>query len=253
VKVINYPMFCLTSDVDWASDYAISDFVSLVVNYGIKPTLFATNKSSILEEFRTSGTIDVGIHPNFLTDSTHGDDYLSVIERVFKDFPYARTFRSHCYFDNSFVTREMVNRGVKYDSNICLYLQASIVPLWHQSGIIRFPVFWEDASHSDNTNGDWNLHRYLEYFLSPGLKILSFHPFFIAANIPNKRYYVDVKGHISTISADTIDHIRYKGEGVRTFFIELMKILSSRGERFYTLNELYEMLQVDAFQVRRIQ
>lgn len=247
MKGINSPFFCLTGDIDWASEYSIGDFVSLVSSYGVRPTLFATHKSALLEEFRASGAIEVGIHPNFLPGSSHGSDYLSVIESMLKDFPYAQTFRSHCFVDGTLITQEMVKRGVRYDSNLCLYLQPHLVPLRHASGIVRFPVFWEDDVHWLKTNGDWDLEKYLPSFLSPGIKVLNFHPFFVATDIPNQDYYLEIKKHITTLTADTVDSVRYKGEGTRTFLIKVLETLTAHGERFYTLAELYGMLTSDEF------
>ena len=43
--------------------------------------------------------------------------------------------------------RGLAARGVKYDSNVCLYLQPDLAPLHHWTGIVRFPVFWEDDIH----------------------------------------------------------------------------------------------------------
>lgn len=157
--MINSPMFCLTSDIDWSSDYCIEDFVNLVASYGIKTTLFATHSSPIIEKFLAANKVEVGIHPNFLPGSSHGKDYLSVIENMFVMYPNVKTFRSHCYFDNSHILEEMVKRGVRYDSNICLFLQPNVVPLNMAVGLTRLPVFWEDDVHLLRTHRDWNLEN----------------------------------------------------------------------------------------------
>lgn len=246
LKTLDAPVFSLTADVDWASDYAIRDFLTLVSGYGIKPTVFATHPSVALTEFFSKGAIDLGIHPNFLPGSSHGNDVSSVIARMCADFPEARTFRSHCFFDHTHVTREMFQRGYRYDSNLCLYLQPYLVPLFHQSGLVRFPVFWEDDVHWLRTDGEWTLDRYWTEFMSPGLKILNFHPFFVTANVPNQDYYVKIKSHITTLGADTIDTIRYAKAGVRPFLIQLLDRLVGRGERFYSLEDLYQMQAFNA-------
>lgn len=242
MSALDSPVFCLTADVDWASDYAIRDFLTLVSGYGIKATVFATHPSPALTEFHRKGAIDLGIHPNFLPGSSHGHDVPSVIAQMCEDFPQARTFRSHCFFDHTHITREMFRRGYRYDSNLCLYLQPDLVPLHHQSGLVRFPVFWEDDVHWLRTDGEWGLDKYWADFVSPGLKILNFHPFFVTANIPNQDYYTKIKPHITTLGEETIDKIRCQEKGVRSFLIQLLDRLTSRGERFYTLDELYQML-----------
>jgi len=49
--MINAPIFSHTSDIDWASDYCIGDFLELLSNFGIKPTIFATRKSRLFDNF----------------------------------------------------------------------------------------------------------------------------------------------------------------------------------------------------------
>ena len=233
------PNFCLTSDTDWASDYAINDFIELVSSYGIKPTIFATHKSTALIDCLKRGAVEVGIHPNFLPASTQGSDVQSIIRNVTDAFPNAKSFRCHKFFNNTEIEQEMVKNKFAYDSNLCLYFQQDIVPIRRVSGLIGFPVFWEDDVHWMN-NGKWELGAYSDLFLSQGLKILNFHPFFVCANIPDKEYYERVKPHIATVSESTIHQIYYKGKGVKTFLIELLDFLKSRAELFCTLDELYK-------------
>ncbi len=239
---LSFPVFCLTSDVDWASDDAVREFLALTSRYGIVPTIFATHPSQLLQDAQNGRTIDLGVHPNFLPGSSHGDDALSVIDHMCRLFPDATAFRAHAYFDNSVIATEMVRRGFTHDSNLGLYLQHNLVPLSHWSGLVRFPVFWEDDVHWMHTGGDWDVDRYLDDFLSPGLKIINVHPFSVAANIPNGDAYQSLKHRIATANADEIAAIRGEGAGVGTFLQQLLDALSARGERFYTLAELYHEL-----------
>ncbi len=250
--MLNQPLYCITSDIDWASEYCIENFLELTDSFGIKPTLFTTHHSPAVEQYNAANPDCVGVHPNFLNGSTHGSDYLSVIDHVFKLCPNAKSFRSHCFFDNSMIHTEMFKRGIKYDSNLCLYLQPHLIPLQlSTASIIRFPVFWEDDDHWHNTGGDWEFKHYREAFLSPGLKIINVHPFFITANIPNEQHYEKIKQYIPGLSCKDINKVQWQGLGARTFFIELIEFLMSRQERFYTLHELYEMLPIESFLVSK--
>lgn len=238
---IHAPMFCVTSDADWASDYCLRHFLDLLQAHDVRATVFATHKSPVLDEFEAAGAGEVGIHPNFRVNSSHGRDIGAVIEHMFHEFPSAKTFRSHAFADSSEIAQGMAQRGIRYDSNLCLYLQPNLIPLRHWSGIIRFPVFWEDDAHWLNSPDDWDLEKYVDSFFSPGLKIFNFHPFSVAANIPNQDYYLEIKRHIPTLSSENIEQVRYKGKGTLTFLTELLAILKSRCERTYTLAELYGM------------
>lgn len=248
--MINQPIFCITSDIDWASDYCIEDFLNLTRSFGITPTLFATHDSQVIRTFIQSNPDHLGVHPNFRNNSTHGADYMSVIDHVFQLYPNARTFRSHIFFDSSDILSEMSRRDIKYDSNLCLHLQPNIVPLqMNIPNMTRFPVFWEDDWHWRQTGGDWKLRHYLDAFTSPGLKIINVHPFILSANIPSEDYYLEVKEHTTTVSHEDIDTIRYDGAGGRTFFIDLIEFVRSQNMRFYTLHELYHMFPVKSFLV----
>lgn len=229
---------CLTADLDWTSEYAIQSFLDLTREFGITPTVFATHRSAALERAHAAGAADIGLHPNFLPGSTHGDDVASVVEHVCALYPDARSYRSHVFRDDTLISDAMLRRGMTHDSNLCLFLQPNLTPLWHHAGTTRFPVFWEDDVHYRN-GGDWNLDRWLPHFLSPGLKVLNVHPFMFTANVPDAAFYASVKRHIPTLAAGDLETVRHKGDGVQTFVRALLAALKEKGRRFSTLAELY--------------
>lgn len=233
---INAPLFCLTSDVDWASDYCIAELLRYAASLHITPTVFATHATPALKD-----GAQIGIHPNFLPGSSHGNDTNGVIDHLLQAYPEAKTFRSHHFVDSAGISHEIHRRGILYDSNLSLHLQEGLVPLRTGSGLIRFPVFWEDDAHWNVENSDWNVAHYLERFTTHGLKILNVHPFFFTANIPNQEYYQKIKSHVKTLSPDTIRDVRYDGPGVRTFVEALLKELRHRGFQFHTLQQLFDM------------
>jgi hypothetical protein len=234
-------LFCLTSDVDWASEFCIEELLGFVTGLGVHPTIFVTHASEVVSGFRADGRVDVAIHPNFLPGSSHGADEESVIDSMFELVPDAETFRSHCFVDSTRIVRRMLERGIRYDSNLCLYLQPELVPLHHGTGIMRFPVFWEDDCHWDLTGGDWDIDRWLDRFLTPGLKILNVHPFAFAANIASEEHYRGAKRLITGLSARSAAEVRHAGPGTRTFVTSLLRALLDAGARFHSLKELYAM------------
>ena len=241
MMTINSPLFCFTSDVDWASDYCINDLSALLSGFAIKPTFFVTHDTAALTNLQADGKADLGLHPNFGPGSSHGESIGDVAESVFRLVPSAESYRSHRFTDSTPIAMEMARRGIQYDSNLCLHKQPGIVPLQHASGVLRYPVFFEDDVNWLRAPGDWSLD--VEEFLTPGLKVLNFHPFFVAANIPSLEYYESVKPYIQTLDEDTIGRIRHPGEGTRTFLFRLLEALNARRERFYSLKELHHMLR----------
>jgi len=231
------PEFCLTADLDWASEFAIQRFLDLAAEFRITPTLFATHRSAALDRAVAAGAAEAGVHPNFLPGSTHGHDVESVVDHVCALYPGSRAFRSHAFRDDTHVTDAMVRRGYTHDSNLCLWLQRDLVPLRHHSGLTRFPVFWEDDVHYRTTD-DWSLERWLPDFLMPGLKVLNVHPFILAANVPSTAHYASIKRHIPTLGPANLDEVRFGGEGAETFLRGLLQALTQRQLRFSTLSGL---------------
>lgn len=241
------PFYCITSDIDWVNDYCITDFVDLCNQYGVSPTIFATHESEALKKMVDNKQVDLGIHPNFFPNSTQGSIPTEIIENLLEIYPSSRSFRSHSFFENTPIIRNLVSHGLKYDSNLCLYFQPNIVPLNTGAGTIRFPVFWEDDIHWSQPDFEWSFTRYLEHFKTPGLKILNFHPIHVILNTPHNEFYQDRKGQIDDISENNINQLRFAGKGTRTFFIEFLEYLSSIGEKCHTLANLYQMFPIKDF------
>ena len=241
MRTINSPLFCFTSDIDWASDYCIRDLSALLSDFQVTPTLFVTHASAALTELHAQGKADLGVHPNFGPGSSHGESVPDVVDSVLRLVPSAESYRSHRFADSTPIALEMAKRGLTYDSNLCLHKQPGIEPLRHASGMLRYPVFFEDDVNWLRAPGDWTLD--VDEFLSPGLKILNFHPFFVAANIPSLEYYESIRPHIQTLDEASIARVRYSGEGTRTFLLRLLEALAGRRERFYTLQSLHRMLR----------
>lgn len=239
--IIDQPLFVLTSDIDWASDPCIAELTGFAKSLGIRPTLFATHKSAAVDEMGTSGAAEIGVHPNFLPNSSHGSDVASVIDHVMNLVPGARSFRSHNFLDSTPITTTMKSRGIRFDSNLCLFLQEDIVPLRHSSGLMRLPVFWEDDIHFCWEGTDWNLDAYYRHFLKPGLKVINVHPIHFAMNTPSLDFYRGLSVPPGDVSADDIERLRHRGQGSRTFVTELLTRLRGEGFEFRTIAETCAM------------
>jgi acetyltransferase-like isoleucine patch superfamily enzyme len=218
------PIFCITSDIDWARSSHTKYLIDFFERFGITPTLFATHNCPVVNAFLESHPNDVGIHPNFRVNSTHGKDMVSVIDHMFGLYPNVKVFRSHAFYDSADIWQEMVKRGIRYDSNICLYLQRDIVPLkLSVPGLIRFPVFWEDDDHWANAT-DWNFYHFKDQFMTPGLKIINVHPSWLWLSF----------------SCPSSEHIHHMKE-LKTFLENMIRFVQSQGFIFHTLNEIYDM------------
>ena len=173
------------------------------------------------------------MHPNFLPNSTHGNTLDEIISHIISIWPYARGFRSHSYFDCTFITNKFFTNGHKYDSNICLHLQEKLVPLIHNSGLIRFPVFFEDDVYIQK-EGDFNLRLLKSIIETPGLKIFDFHPIHLSLNTPSISYYE--KSKIEGLA-------KYQGEGITSFLLYLLDlIIENHFTNTFYLGDIYDLM-----------
>jgi hypothetical protein len=232
------PVFVFTTDIDWASEHCIQTLLTAMQERGVVPTAFATHASPVLAAANAAGNVNVGLHPNFLPGSTHGETHEEVLDHVFTLFPEARYFRAHAMVDDSHISMAMKARDILYDSNLCLYLQAGLVPLHHWTGIPRFPMFWADDIHW-RRGGGFHLQPYEDLFFSPGLKIIGVHPFMFTLNLSDHETYTRLKPKISTLTNDEAEKLCSPGPGAQTFLLELIDAVHEKGFAFQTLDEVY--------------
>lgn len=233
------PVFVFTTDIDWASEHCIRTLLDAMAERGVTPTAFATHRSEALDAAARNGDVGIGLHPNFLPGSSHGETREQVIDHIFDLFPDARCFRSHAMVDDTHISIAMKERDILYDSNLCLYLQPGLVPLHHWTGIPRFPMFWADDIHW-RRGGEFRLAPYEDLFFSPGLKIIGVHPFMYTLNLSDHETYTRMKPKYRTLDAAEAETLRSPGPGSQTFLLELIDTVHARGFRFTTLDDLYE-------------
>ena len=231
------PVFVLTFDLEWAPEAAVAFLLNRVAAAGIVPHVFVTHASAVLARAAAEGRAELGIHPNFLPNSTHGTGIDPVIDSVLAVAPEARSWRSHSFVDSTPLSLRMVERGILYDSNLCLFLQPNLFPLEHHSGLLRFPVFWEDDSHW-RREPDWEFSRFEARFFDPGLKVINIHPLNFALNVPSQQFYDRIRG-IQPGEQEDMCAYAYPGKGTATFVADLVAAVDRRGHRFTTLETLY--------------
>jgi len=156
------PVFCFTIDIDFASEYVLDALFNDLPLSELKLTIFVTHHSEVVEEKYRLKTLDRGIHPNFLSGSSHGNGFNEIIDHCISLAPEAESYRSHRLFEVTDTAHNLFeNKGFKYASNATSILNDRLKPLLHESGIINFPIFFEDGTHLYNE-------------LDKGLKFINF-------------------------------------------------------------------------------
>jgi hypothetical protein len=231
---------CFTTDIEWAPDWAIRETFAITDRFKVPLTPFVTHRSEYLDSrLRTpEERFDVGVHPNFLQPSTHGKTMDEIIDHVMALWPEARSYRSHCFYDHTRMSRAFAERGFLYDSNLCLFLQPFLTPFRSGTPILRLPVFWEDDYHTAHALG-WTIDSIRDSLEMPGLKIINVHPLMVALNCPSDTHY-ERNRSMYDWHEDGWQRYRHDGRGVATFLEELLAYVQDQSLRVVRLNELYQ-------------
>ncbi len=238
------PVFCLSSDVDWASEDVMESYFQKMLSYKQRATLFLTHQSDRIDKVFSKNLIDRGIHPNFMEKSSHGNSFKEVAETCVKYAPESYGFRSHRAFDVTDITHMLYNDyGYRYVSNQITILQPMIRPILHESGLVNYPVFFEDGTHLYNQL-DLSIEPYKRLFVSPGLKILSFHPMNYVFNSPSYHYMRSIKDSLTreqfnNIDKQTISRLQNRNRGIRDFIDDLVEFITIKGFTWLSMNEMY--------------
>jgi len=68
------PIICFTIDLDWAKEPLIEKTLAIFKEYDIPVTPFITHHSKVIEAHYKDKPIQEGMHPNFWSDSTQGNN-----------------------------------------------------------------------------------------------------------------------------------------------------------------------------------
>jgi len=248
------PVFCFTSDIDWASEEIIQYSHNVVSGDDLKLTYFNTNASPFLNRLSANKKIKMLIHPNFLPDSSHGNSFTAVIDYCKKLVPDADGFRCHRYFEVNDIMDEFAKRNFKFVSNHCTQCETHIKPLWHRSGLLSLPVFLEDGGYL-LMDPALNFDALTSRLNTPGLKIINFHPAHMAFNTPNFQYTRTIKDSMSReawnkIDAKTIHEIEHKGLGIREIIQKIIEFAFSKNHLVLSMHDIYHEYSQHAVRAR---
>ena len=245
---LNKPMLdgvCFTTDLDWASEYAVKKILDFFFDNGICPTVFLTHESKCAFQYAEERKIELGIHPNFVQPSSQGKDVDEVIHYCMNLLPEAKVFRCHRWFASNDAYDALFQRGLRYDSNLCTMLDI-ISPFRHRSGIISFPAFFEDGAwlyHGENLCFDDNKNL----FAQKGLKIINVHPMHFVINTPCFRYMRDIKDRLpradwNNLSEDVIMAMSNSEQlGIGDFVKDMVGYFQKEKMNQYTLKQAYDI------------
>lgn len=212
--------FCVTSDQDWAPEWAVAFFLNWAAEQGARPHVFTTNVSAALQAAVDEGRATRGWHPYFGVGSTHGSTVREVIDHLAAVAPGATTFRTHRFEESSDALQALADAGFTVESQFPTRYSSGILPSIHACGLVRLPVWFEDdVWMRDADLGDALVAASID---TPGLKILNLHPVHIALNSPSFDWY-DANRAAIYGSSDGVG-LAYRGRGARVVAEEILGV-----------------------------
>lgn len=225
----------LTLDIDWAPDCTIDWIARTLVARRVRATWFVTHRSAAVERLRERPDLfQLGIHPNFLAGSSHGDTTDAVLGHCMRLVPEASTLRSHALVQSTpILARVMSQTPVITDLSLYLPYTPHLRPVEYRVGartLLRLPYFWEDDDEMQQPEPSWRLGPLLQ--IGPGLKVFDFHPIHVYMNAadmtPYRRLTARVPRLQDAVESD-LDGLVRTGEGTQSLFLELVEHLATQG------------------------
>lgn len=235
----------VTVDVDWAPDWAMRRLLATLVESGVRSTWFITHETEVLDELRTHPElVELGIHPNFQPNSSHGADPVSVLAECMRMVPEARTMRTHCLVQSTPILQTVVD-GSPIVLDTSLYLRDLLdvtptnLPLDHGRSLTRVPYVWEDDLEFFARRPRWDGAAFIrDRHAADEVTIVDLHPIHVALNSPTAVNYNALRsfrgGDIRQVTEGDAQGFIHDGPGAATFLASLVAEASRPDLEFNT-------------------
>jgi hypothetical protein len=230
----------VTVDLDWACEPAVEELLAFLEAQQIPATVFATHRSEAVE--CRSQRLDVGLHPYFASDSSHGPTVPAVVEHVLAIPHNLPAFRCHRFAVSNEAMQAMADAGMQISSNVCADMEH--VPAFrNRHGLLEVPVFCEDGGYLHQRHPLEVTQKWRGALGQEGARVLLLHPMHWAINTPDFEYMARIKltnsrGEWSSMSRTGIDAHRWRGHGVRDLIRDVFEHARAAGVTFTTLRRL---------------
>lgn len=236
-KVPKWDEPLITLDVDWAPDFVIDWVAERLVARLVRATWFITHASPAIDRLRQHPDLfELGIHPNFLPGSTHGDTPEAVLRHCMDLVPEAVSMRTHSLVQSSpLLELVMHSTLIKVDSSLFLPGLSHLRPFEYRikgRTLWRIPFCWEDDFEMEKLEPIWRFAPHIA--TGEGLKVFNFHPIHIYLNSADIQPYQALKRRAPALSQPTQSEANAfvnVGIGTRTLFLELIEYLADKSSQ----------------------
>lgn len=228
----------ITLDIDWAPDYAIDFAARLLIEAQVRATWFVTHDSPAVSRLQQHPHLfELGIHPNFLPGTTHGDTESEILSHCMKFVPQARVVRTHGLVQTSNLLEKIIDEtSVTVDVSLFLPHAAALEPVvyyWENGKrLVRLPYMWEDDFEMVRPDGIWDLGQMIDR--GRGLMIMDFHPIHVFLNSVTLSTYRTVRalGRLADLSEEVVRKHVATGRGARYAFCSAIERMQ-RGDTVF--------------------
>ena len=231
------PVRCaITLDIDWAPDAAIDATADLLRDKKVPATWFVTHRSPAVDRLAADPDLfELGIHPNFLSGSTHGSAPADVLRHCMELVPEARAMRTHALVQSTPILEQVLTTTpIAVDVSLFLPRATGLDPVdyqWKGHSLLRVPYFWEDDVEMVRHCPSWDPAPLLDP--EEDLRVFAFHPIHVALNSADMEPYEALKRSVQPLQAvspsDLAKHTHH-GSGSGTLFRALVNLLEQSGE-----------------------
>lgn len=238
----------ITLDLDWAPDFVVKPVIDVFIENQIKSTWFFTHKIPVLDNVlrRHKELFELGIHPNFMKNSTQGTSEKDVLDYCKELIPEAVSVRTHALVQNSKLLMTFAqDYSIKIDSSIFLPYARFLEPVAIQnqnSMLYRFPYYFGDHYYLSSEDLTFEFID-LPKITSPGLKIFTFHPIHLYLNTVNIAQYENAKKD-AWDEKRLIKH-RNPDKGIFSLFINMISYIKENNVQTKTLYDIYQEVIID--------
>ncbi|WP_321469664.1 hypothetical protein [Halarcobacter sp.] len=185
----------LTFDLDWCADDVLEYLLDKLIKNNISATFFVTHETPLLEKIREYDFFELGIHPNFNDNSSHGSNFKEVIDYCLNIVPGAISCRPHGLMVSSNKLIYMMKKGIQIDCSIFMPNVATLENFdlsVNEYKILRVPYNWEDDYEFYQQHKKYKF-KDIQNFKN---KILDFHPIHVYLNSDSEKQYEMYKANI---------------------------------------------------------
>ena len=214
----------LTFDIDWAPDWYIPRLLEQLDKSSISASFFITHEADYIKNMIKKH--EIGIHPNFLKNSSHGKS-LSKIINYFSFVKEARLLRTHALFQSSPLMEKIFlhNKNLKYDLSMYAYRnKVQMFDFISDKVCFKRILFnWSDGTALVDKKEKWNKNT----FKFSDLIVVDFHPIHLILNSNSLKNYNNLKKAYSNkplnnLSENEINKFINKDFGIKFFLKQII-------------------------------